>query len=79
MEPVFSALVPHLIGRLVLPQPDVNRVAQQIVGRPGQMSVTPRNPFLWIRRVLDPFYCARALRRGRRRLGRYLFSRSKWY
>jgi hypothetical protein len=27
----------HLIGRLVFPQPDVNRVAQQIVGRPGQI------------------------------------------
>jgi hypothetical protein len=29
-------LSPHLTGRLVLPQPDVNRVPQQIVGRPGQ-------------------------------------------
>jgi hypothetical protein len=28
-------LVPHLLGGLILAQPDVNRVPQQIVGRPG--------------------------------------------
>jgi hypothetical protein len=30
----FSA---HLVGRLVFPQPDVNRVPQEAVGRPGQI------------------------------------------
>jgi hypothetical protein len=27
----------HLIGRLVLAKPDVNRVSQEVVGRPGQI------------------------------------------
>jgi hypothetical protein len=28
---------PHLVGRFVLAEPDINRVSQEIVGRPGQM------------------------------------------
>jgi hypothetical protein len=31
------ALASHLIGWLVLPQPDVNRVPQEVVSRPGQI------------------------------------------
>ena len=27
----------HLIGRLVLAKPDVSRVSQEVVGRPGQI------------------------------------------
>jgi hypothetical protein len=34
---VILALSPHLIGWLVLPQSHVNRVPQEVVGRPGQV------------------------------------------
>ena len=30
-------LPPNIIGRLVLAQADVNRVSQEVVGRPGQI------------------------------------------
>jgi hypothetical protein len=32
-----ESLAPHLIGRLVLAQSDVNRVPQKVVGGPGQI------------------------------------------
>jgi hypothetical protein len=30
-------LTPHLIGRLILPQPHIDRVPQEVVGGPGQI------------------------------------------
>ena len=36
-EHEIEAPPPDLRRRLVLPQPDVNRVSQQVVGRPGQI------------------------------------------
>jgi hypothetical protein len=32
-----QSLSPHLIGRLVVLQPDIKRVPQQVVGRPGRI------------------------------------------
>ena len=34
---VSLLLAPHLLSGLVLPQPDINRLPQQIVGGPGQI------------------------------------------
>ena len=28
---------PHLVGRLILPQPDIDRLPHQVVGRPGEI------------------------------------------
>jgi hypothetical protein len=33
----LACFAPHLVGRLVLSQPDVNRVTQKVVSRPGQV------------------------------------------
>jgi hypothetical protein len=40
------SLSPHLVGRLVLAQADVNRVPQEVVGRPGQIRDLGNQPWL---------------------------------
>jgi hypothetical protein len=32
-----GSLTPHLVGRLVPAEPDIDRVSQEVVGRPGQI------------------------------------------
>jgi hypothetical protein len=38
-------LAPNLIGRLVFAQPDINRVSQEVVGRPSQIGDLGDNLF----------------------------------
>jgi hypothetical protein len=58
--PVLT-LTPHLVGRLVFPEPDVNRMAQEAVGRPGQKSD------LGNKVRLDPMYSRKNKRRSEAR------------
>ena len=57
-------LSPHLVRGLVLPQPDVNRVAKEIVGRPGQIGD------LGDKLRLDPVDAGENERRSEARLSR---------
>ena len=36
-DPSPFLLAPHLLGRFVLAQPDIDRLPQQVVGGPGQI------------------------------------------
>jgi hypothetical protein len=49
------SLTPNLLRRLVLPEANVNRVPQEVVGRPGQIGD------LDDKLGLDPVYSDRAL------------------
>ena len=57
-------LAPHLLRRLVLAQPDVNRVPQEVVGRPSQIGD------LRDKLRLDPVHAGKNERRSEARLAR---------
>jgi hypothetical protein len=53
-----SSFTPHLVGRLILAKPNIDRMTQEVVGRPGQIGDLPDE--LW----LDPMDAGKNERRS---------------